>query len=263
MAKKARIGDVCEIKTPAGLAYVQYTHPHPSMGQLVRVLPGLFARRPDVGELTKKKELYFIFYTLNYALRDGQTEIISNETIPEWARPYPLMRHERDFTNPPSWLIADASKQLTVDEIPRMLRVTQLSAEQKKISISMLCPHGPLVKMLAEGWTPERDEEINLQAQASKLVETGRREKEGDERSIDHYLYFPSKAKAEEAGKRLGDKGWKIEVKLGADHKSWLVLAKQPAPIDDIGAIRDELERFADDLGGDYDGWGAGVWSFP
>ncbi len=68
MKKRAEIGDVCEIRTPAGLAYVQYTHPHPSMGQLVRVLPGLYAGRPDVRELAQQKELYFIFYTLDYAL---------------------------------------------------------------------------------------------------------------------------------------------------------------------------------------------------
>ncbi len=92
--KKARIGDVAEIETPAGLAYVQYTDDNASMGQLVRVPPGLHSRRPvDIEKLTKQQELYFIFYTLDHALSAGQTKIISHEPVPKWARPYPLMRN--------------------------------------------------------------------------------------------------------------------------------------------------------------------------
>jgi hypothetical protein len=45
-AKKIKIGDIAEIKTAAGLAYVQYTHDSEDMGQIVRVLPGLYASRP-------------------------------------------------------------------------------------------------------------------------------------------------------------------------------------------------------------------------
>src|SRR5215469_6337718 len=38
--RKPEIGDIYEIKTSAGLAYVQYTHDERDMGELVRVLPG-------------------------------------------------------------------------------------------------------------------------------------------------------------------------------------------------------------------------------
>lgn len=59
-------------------------------------------------------------------------------------------------------------------------------------------------------------------------------------------------------------RGWNVEVAKGADGKSWLALAKQPAPIDDDNEdIREELERLADDLGGEYDGWGAALKSEP
>src|SRR5438128_2111977 len=72
---KPVIGDICEIKTPRGLGYVQYTHDGKHRGDVVRVLPGLFSIRPtDFAELAKQRELYFIFYTLKYALRDGQPE---------------------------------------------------------------------------------------------------------------------------------------------------------------------------------------------
>ena len=76
--------------TPAGLAYLQYSHDDDGcgMGQLVRVLPGLHDIRPDdFAELARQKELYFVFYTLEYALRAGQTQIVSNQPVPEWAVP--------------------------------------------------------------------------------------------------------------------------------------------------------------------------------
>src|SRR5437016_1378380 len=133
MARKPTIGDICEVKTPAGLAYIQYTHDHPSMGQLMRVLPGLFAARPDIKKLAQQRELYFFFYALQYALRDRLLDVVSNESVPQWARSYPLMRADRGSDTSGktlSWLILDASKQLTLDEIPKMLKVTHLTPEQ-------------------------------------------------------------------------------------------------------------------------------------
>jgi len=47
---------------------------------------------------------------------------------------------------------------------------------------------------------------------------------------------------------------------MGANGKNWLVLAKQPAPIEEsIGDVRDKLEDLAEELGGEYDGWGTAV----
>jgi len=91
--RKAEIGDICEIVSPAGRAYVQYTHDGHGMGELVRVLPGLYDVRPkDLAPLAKQKELYFVFCTLDYAVRDKNAEIVSHQPVPDWARPYPLMR---------------------------------------------------------------------------------------------------------------------------------------------------------------------------
>jgi hypothetical protein len=121
--KKAKIGDILEIKTPAGLAYVQYTHNGGDMGELVRVLPGLYANRPsDFESLARQKELYFIFYTLNYALRAGQIEIVSHQPVPAWAKSYPMMRHEAS-TDPSGkalrWRFVPSSSPLTIEELQR------------------------------------------------------------------------------------------------------------------------------------------------
>jgi hypothetical protein len=84
LKRKAAIGDILEIKTPAGLAYLQYTHEHPSMGALVRILPGLYQGRPrDFTDLSRQRELYFTFYTLEYALPKRETEIVSHQPVPD------------------------------------------------------------------------------------------------------------------------------------------------------------------------------------
>lgn len=261
--KKPKIGDIYEIRTPAGLAYVQYTHQHPHMGQLVRVLPGLYQNRPDLKQLAQTKELYFVFYPVKYAIRDREAELVAQESVPEWARPFPMMRRQaRD-----GWLIGDGLCQSTVDEIRRMTYVRELTPEQKKLAFgNLLRPHPVMVRELARGWTPEREEEFRLKDAAefaakkkTEVVQTQNKD-EGPRSVIDHYLYFPKKPQAEEAARRLRAKGWQVEVRMGADAENWLALAKQLAPIhEEIGDVRDELEDLADELHGEYDGWGAPV----
>ena len=266
VARKAVIGDIFEIKTRGGLGYLQYTHDHPSLGQLVRVLPGLYAQRPDIQKLTQQKELYFAFYILSYSLRDGFVEKVANEVVPEWARPFPTMRKMTGEGRNAGWLIGDGSRQSTLEDMQRLSYVQQLTPEQKKLSLGgELWPHPVMVCKLEESWTPERDEEIRLrrltEGQTAKQAEETKTKEEVPPKFLRHYLYFPKKADADQAAKRLREKaGWSIEVKKGADGENWLALAQQPAPIEqDIEEIRDELEELAGKLHGEYDGWDVAV----
>lgn len=266
MGKRLTIGDVYEIATPTGLAYVQYTHDDPDKSELVRVLPGLYATRPNIKELTQQKELYFVFYLIGHALRRGHVKLVSNEPIPEWAKAFPVMRHEGILDK--SWYIGDGSMHFSLENIPKFLKVKDLTPEQRKLSISSsIYPHPAMVKELARGWTPERDEEFDrmdvVEAKAreeAQAKQKGNGKRLAESKFLDHYFYFPKKSNAEKAAERLRAKGWIVEVRKGSDSENWLTLAKQPAPIeDDIGDIRDELERLAEELGGEYDGWGAAV----
>jgi hypothetical protein len=260
--RKAKIGDIFEIKTPIGLAYVQYTHDGEDMGELVRVLPGVYSSRPsDFATVAKQKEMYFIFYTLEYALRAKQVEIVSKQPVPEWARQVPIMRKAGGMTDREgrtlNWTIGPALKLSTIEDLKQALHVRGLTPEQEKLSIALLRSHPSMVEKIAKGWTPERDEELNLAAWRNEK-ETSAQASE-QQNSIDHYLYFPKKSQAEKAEKRLKAKGWSVEIRLGADGENWLALAKQPVPIEDIEEVRDELERLTEELGGEYDGWGAAV----
>ena len=88
--KRPRIGDVIEIETPGGLAYVQYTYNDkepPVWGALIRVLPGLFQSRPhDFSDLVREHARFFVFFPLGAACHRGLVKVVAHEEIPEDAR---------------------------------------------------------------------------------------------------------------------------------------------------------------------------------
>lgn len=44
---------------------------------------------------------------------------------------------------------------------------------------------------------------------------------------------------------------------LGADDVNWLVFAKEPDPVRDMGELWDELTILAEEFSGRYDGYGS------
>jgi hypothetical protein len=61
--RRFRVGDVFEFRTPCGLSYLQHTMTDPLFGDLIRVLPNVFAcRPPSVDALVQEKERYFVFF---------------------------------------------------------------------------------------------------------------------------------------------------------------------------------------------------------
>jgi hypothetical protein len=73
---------------------------------------------------------------------------------------------------------------------------------------------------------------------------------------LDHYFFFPDQADADRAAQRLQERGWTIEsVSLNAEVEKVQLQARQPAPIENLGALQTELDLFADEFNGEYDGW--------
>jgi hypothetical protein len=261
--KKAQFGDIVEINTPAGLAYLQYTHNGGNMGELVRVLPGLFITRPtEFAELAKQKELYFVFYTLTYSLRKNLAEIVSHQPVPQWAKPHPLMRWpgaQDQSGKTIAWKIFKASDPLTVETHQHTPLIRTLSPEQQSLSIRHLWPHPVMVRELARGWTPERAEELRIKDMAEAKASRPSQSESADviDQPMRHYLYFPKKLDAETAGRRLRERGFSVEVRKGADGDNWLALATHGTPQNayDVEELRDEMEALAAKLRGEYDGW--------
>jgi len=74
--------------------------------------------------------------------------------------------------------------------------------------------------------------------------------------SLDHYFFFSDQGDAAQAAMRLQERGWTIEsVSLNAEVEKVQLQARQPGPIENLNALQTELDLFADDLHGEYDGW--------
>lgn len=79
---------------------------------------------------------------------------------------------------------------------------------------------------------------------------------------VDHYLYFPSEAKARAAASRLQSLEFSVEVRPPTPgYSDWLLLASQEVFVrsDSLGKAISDLRGFASRNGGMYDGWEAQV----
>lgn len=73
----------------------------------------------------------------------------------------------------------------------------------------------------------------------------------------DHFFYFPKKSSADVAAERLRAKGWTAEVSKAAGREDWLVLATDHWPSEErFESEWQEMQRLAEELGGEYDGYG-------
>ncbi|MCC5999946.1 MAG: hypothetical protein JJU19_03675 [Pararhodobacter sp.] len=88
-------GDIVEIETPAGLAYVQVTHNHASYPEVVRALAGLHSQRPaDLTGLAQGKTAFTGMIPLGEMLASGRLpgRRLGPVTVPREARAFPTFR---------------------------------------------------------------------------------------------------------------------------------------------------------------------------
>ena len=85
-------GDIVEIETLRGLAYVQVTHDHRAYPQVVRALPGFYSKRPDLDALARGKSSFVAMVQLSEA--GGGMRKAGSAPIPETDRPFPTFKME-------------------------------------------------------------------------------------------------------------------------------------------------------------------------
>jgi hypothetical protein len=247
-SKKPRLGDIVEIKTPKGLAYLQYANKG-TLGDFVRILPGFFETRPRTfKELAKTKELYFTFYQVTApALRDI-VSVVANEKIPRWARRIPVLRRQGGISREGkalNWWIINGDESC---------QVNTLTPEQENLSVEQSWSHGLLVHRLVQGWLPK--DEGKGRPPGSPARPTSQADEEPLTQQVLHYLYFPKREFAEKAAAKIRPLNYKVEVLPGADDENWLVLVDQAVEDkSEISEARDKLEALAQELKGDYDGF--------
>jgi regulator of ribonuclease activity B len=74
--------------------------------------------------------------------------------------------------------------------------------------------------------------------------------------SLDHYFFFSDHAAAEAAAERLQQRGWVTQsLSLHGEQQKWLLHMRQPGKVEDLKELQTELDLFADEHHGAYDGW--------
>jgi len=126
--KRMKIGEIAEIKTPAGLAYAHYVLRHsakPVMGDLHRILPGLYKSRPgDLVALAYEPHLFVTFCPLTQGFEDNSVQVVGyaeptkdQSTMPTF-RQLQLLCDDRR----PRWSLWNGQEDAVVAELTKEQR---------------------------------------------------------------------------------------------------------------------------------------------
>jgi regulator of RNase E activity RraB len=82
-----------------------------------------------------------------------------------------------------------------------------------------------------------------------------------EQQNVSHYLYLRTEEDASEVATELRKQGYKTETRLSADGENWLVLAHHRVvpSAEYIAGVRETMERLAERVHGEYDGWEVAV----
>jgi hypothetical protein len=147
---KIKIGDIFEINTPKGKAYLHYIYKDKAIGDLIRVLPGLYTERPvSFDKLAASDERYMIFFPVSAAHKRNIVEHVGYYPADNFSKPK-YMRTEHNVRGEfLGWHIIDT------DTWRRQL-VNELTAEQKKLSSWGIWNDTLLIKNLISDWSLEK-----------------------------------------------------------------------------------------------------------
>ena len=252
--KRARFGDVLEVSTPRGLAYIQYTYlvEEPWYLETIRVLPGFFTTRPvDFTELVNNPKAFFAFYPARAAVSQGLVEIVAHHPVrPEQA--FPAVYRRAGASNREgrvlAWIICEGEKETLVRE---------LSEEQRYLPLADIFLHDSLVSALVEEWRPEHD--IGIPPERPAVATPPPEPKPSEDSApqhVQHYLYFPTAKDSKAVAAQLSSQGCTVDRRKSADGKNWLVRVGHVVRPEtgELDAMRESLERLAQEHAGAYDG---------
>jgi hypothetical protein len=254
--KRARPGDILEVRTARGLAYLQYTYySRKPYWDVIRVLPGFFTARPsDFTELVNSAKAYFAFYPAGVASFHGLVEIVAEHPLSP-GQEFPVMYRRPGASNREgrvlAWRICDGKTETLVRE---------LSEEQRHLPIVAIWNHEALIYYLTQEWRPEQD--IGIPPERPATVAPPEEPKVQEEstdkpRHVRHYLYFATAKVGKTVAAQLATQGYEITSRKSADGKNWLVLAEHHVSPEgkELDSARESLERLAREHSGQYDGY--------
>lgn len=145
---RIKLGDIFEIETPKGKAYLHYIFKTKSGIDLIRVLQGLYQELPEnFGDLVRSKERYMIFFPLGAANYRKIVKRVGFYPADEFEKPQ-YMRTEHSMPGVTAWDIVDT------DTWKRRV-VKELTPEQIQLSDWAGWNDTLLIKRLIDDWKLE------------------------------------------------------------------------------------------------------------
>jgi hypothetical protein len=254
MAQKVQIGDILEVPTKKGLAYVQFSHYHeppPHMGAVIRVLPGLFLERPkDFQSLASQKELYYTLFPVKAAVNRNIFSIAGHAAVPLHAKDFPVLRSAQidpktgKYCN--NWWLWDGTKSWRVDT---------LTDEQLDLSFKTGWNDIALIERIESGWTPRHAEAFIQAARLRKRIQEVSADNTQAVKSVRHFILFKSKSLAEQAKKLAEDHHFGAEIIDNGSGFSLVVRQSAPLTEEYVEHVTVQLLEIAKKAGGMYDAW--------
>lgn len=137
---RAKPGDVLELNTPKGSAYLQYIGRHPEYGDAVLVNPALGERR--IGQAFSGG--YVAFYPVSAAVARQLVEVVDHLTPPQL--PQRLRRPgARSGLRVNTWIIENGSGETVT---------SKLSEDDLLLPVAVIWNHELLIQRVLEGWNP-------------------------------------------------------------------------------------------------------------
>ena len=143
---KIKIGDIFEINTPKGKAYLHYIYVDEDKIELIRVLPGLYSERPNhLDKLASSPERYVIGFPLAPAYRKGIIERVGFYPADSFCKPR-FMREPHGILG---WHIVDTNT------LYREF-VEKLTLQQKTFSSWGVINDTMLIEWLVDDWSLDK-----------------------------------------------------------------------------------------------------------
>lgn len=149
---RLKVGDVFQILTPKGKAYIQYVFNNETIGELIRVFPGLYDNQPiNLEEIVTRNEEYFVHFPVKAANKQKLIDKMGNYGLPKGFDIPKLFRTiiKDNDGNLIGWHIID------YDTWQRET-VKELTGEQKKLSPWGTWNDTLLVERISQGWTLDK-----------------------------------------------------------------------------------------------------------